>query len=92
MADLRKVKATIKEIAGRRANVTIEEIEWVVAQLKENGCKTDSRAAGGHQVIFTVDKEIFGVCTHHKGGRQLKRCYVNAFMDAMIKLGFYEDN
>jgi hypothetical protein len=92
MADLKKIKATIKEIAGRRANVTIQEIEWVVSQLKQNGYKTESHTAGDHQTIFTVETEIFGICTHHRGGRQLKRWYVNAFMNAMIKLGLYDDD
>ncbi len=37
MADLRKVKAKIKEIAeGTRKNVSIEEIEWVVNHLGQN--------------------------------------------------------
>ena len=92
MADLKKIKATIKEISGRRANVPIEDIEWVVSQLGQNGYKTDRRAAGNHQLLFTVNEEIFGICIHHKGGRQLKRCYVNAFMNAMIELGLYDDN
>ena len=92
MSDLKKIKAKIKEIAGRRANVTLEEIVWVVSQLKEHGYETDSRPAGDHQTIFSVDSEIFGICTHHKGGRQLKRCYVKEFINAMIGLGLYEDN
>jgi hypothetical protein len=91
MADLKKIKEAINEIAGSRGNVTIEQIEWVVSHLHKNGKKTGSRPAGDHQILFTVEGESFGVCTHHKN-RQLKRHYVNEFIKAMIKLGLYEEN
>lgn len=88
MADVKKIKARIKQIAGSRKNTTIEDIEWVVTQLGQNGYKTASRPAGGnHQTLFTVAHRNFGIATHTNGSRQLKSCYVDDFLDAMDDLG-----
>jgi hypothetical protein len=93
MADLKRIKARIKALAqGSRTNVTIEEIEWVVFHLKQNGYKTKVRPAGDHQKPFTVEEQMFGVCTHRRGSTHLKRFYVDAFINAMIELGLYEED
>jgi len=77
-------------MAARKRNVRLSEIEWVVRNLALQGYMTRI-ARNVHQVIFTVDGVRFGVCTHHTGSSQLKSCYVNEFLRAMIELGLYED-
>ncbi|MEO7146100.1 MAG: hypothetical protein ABI165_21610 [Bryobacteraceae bacterium] len=90
MADLGKIGERISEIAGRRHNVTLDEIEWVVNQLARNGYTVSSKK-NDHQKLFSVDQRRFGVCSHKQGSKQIKRCYVDEFLDAMIDLGLYED-
>jgi hypothetical protein len=51
MADLKRIEKRIRELAGRRRNVRLAEIEWVVNQLGLNGYDTGSRT-NGHQTIF----------------------------------------
>jgi hypothetical protein len=90
MADLKKIKEHIRELAHRKKNVRLSEIEWVVNNLALNGF--ESRTAGNeHQKIFTINKTKFGVCTHHTGSSQLKPEYVKQFVVAMIELGLYDD-
>jgi hypothetical protein len=90
MATESKVRAFIAEIAGRPNNVTESEIEWVVDQLDALGLET-SRDSNGHQVMYCVQGEQFGVCTHHRGAKQIKKCYVRRFLVAMSNIGWYED-
>ncbi|HCC57015.1 MAG TPA: hypothetical protein DEQ47_07060 [Solibacterales bacterium] len=93
MADLDKVRARIKAIAeGGRSNVTLEDIQWVVSHLGRNGYRTSVRSAGDHQQLFVVGQQIFGICTHRRGSRQLKRHYVDVFVNAMIVLELYEED
>lgn len=89
MATENKVRAAIAEIAGRPNNVTEREIEWVVNQLQNLGFQT-SRDSNGHQAMYSVGGEQFGICTHHKGGKQIKKCYVLQFLNAMSNIGWYE--
>lgn len=91
MATESKVKAFIKEIAGRPKNVTEDEIHWIVDQLTSLGLET-SRDSNGHQVMYVVAGEQFGVCTHHRGSKQIKNCYVRKFLAAMANIGWYEDD
>jgi len=92
MADIEKVKGTIAEIAQRRKNVTADEIEWVLNQLNQlGGFKVRPPRKTKHGTLFLVGSSRFSVCTHHKGSKQIKACYVDAFVDAMIELGLYED-
>jgi hypothetical protein len=94
MADIKKIKLKIKEIAeGSRKNVVIEDIEWIVDQLGEHGYSTSKRTTGrgGHSRMFGVNEASFNICTHHKGSKQLRRNYVIDFVEAMILVGLYED-
>ena len=91
MANLEKVRERIKEIAGRRRNVKFSEIEWVVNQLGLNGFDTHSRN-NGHQTIFSVGSRRFGVCSHNPGSGQIKPCYVDEFLNAMVELEIYEED
>lgn len=90
MADLKRVQARIAELAGRRKNVTIEEMEWVVSQLKALGYDTNVRGTQ-HNKMFRVGRAFFSVCSHNKGSRQVKSCYVDNFLKAMIELELYEE-
>jgi hypothetical protein len=90
MADLKKTKDLIRELAGRRKNVRLPEIERVINGLKANGFLVRIKE-NEHQKKFTVNDHAFSVCTHHSGGSQLKAVYVDAFIDAMINLGLYDE-
>jgi len=89
MAEVDKVKERIAELANRRKNVTLQEIEWVVKQLGINGFETSCRTAT-HNRLFRVGTRRFAVCCHNPGSRQVKGCYVDEFLDAMSELGLYE--
>jgi hypothetical protein len=92
MAELKRVKQWIAEIAeGSRTNVKVEDIKRIVDHLADNGYTVKSRPAGSHATLFHVGSEVFSVCTHRPGSSQLKRCYVDGFVNAMIELGLYED-
>ena len=88
--DLDEIRQAIREIAGRPKDVTLTEIEKVIGHLEKNGFTVRSRPAGDHAVLFHVNDEVFSICTHHRGSRQLKPCYVKAFLNAMIEMGLYE--
>jgi len=91
MDNLQRVRERIREIAGRRHNVKFSEIEWVFSQLKSNGFPNARSRNNGHQTIFSVAGQRFGVCTHNPGSKQIKACYVDAFLQVMIELELYEE-
>jgi len=88
--DLHEIRQSIRDVAGRPKNVTLAEIERIVEHLGRNGFTVRSRTAGEHAVIFHVKDEVFSVCTHNRGSKQLKPCYVRAFLKAMIEVDLYE--
>ncbi len=90
MAELEQIKARIREIAGRRKNVTFSEIEWVVNQLGRNGYEVSSRK-NDHQTLFRVANFRFGICFHNPGERQIKSYYVDRFLNVMIDLELYDE-
>lgn len=90
MAERNKVEERIREIAGRRKNTTLQEIEWVLNQLAQLGWETSKRGTS-HNMMFRVAEQKFSICSHNRGSKQLKRCYVDAFLNAMTELGLYAD-
>lgn len=90
MAKLDKIKDSIREIAGRPKNVTFSEIRQVMEQLKEHGFTVRSRQAGDHATLFHINDQVFSICTHNPGSKQLKPHYVKEFVNAMIELGLYD--
>jgi len=88
MASADKIKARIREIANRQNNVTLSDIEWVMSQLKR--IATVTLTTNVHANIWTIDGELFTVCTHHKGSKQLKSPYVKSFLNAMTNTGWYD--
>lgn len=91
MADLKKIKLRIRELAARRNSVKLSEIAWVVSQLGLNGFNVNARD-NGHQTLFRVGSRRFGVCSHNPGSSHVKRCYVAGFLDAMVDLELYEED
>jgi hypothetical protein len=91
MASIEKIKATIADIAQRRRNVLTSEIDWVIGQLKENGFDVRNPRKTRHGLLYGVGSLRFSVCTHHPGGKQVKACYIDDFIDAMTELGLYEE-
>jgi hypothetical protein len=89
MADEKRIRSKIREIASSRKNVTFEEIEWVFARLGEFH-KTARRDAR-HGTLFRVADQRFMVSTHSPGSKQVKAYSVDDFLDSMIELGWYED-
>lgn len=92
MSKTEQVKERIREIARSRKNVTLDEIEWVVNQLGSIYEVHARDTKSGHGRIFRIGDQKFGVCKHHRGGKQVKPCYVDDFIDAMIELGWYEES
>jgi hypothetical protein len=84
-----KIKRSVQEIAGRKHNVTLAEIERVMSQLGDH-CTVTS-VENGHQRMYAIDGVRFGVCTHHPGRKQIKAIYVKEFLRAMSETGWYED-
>jgi len=91
MATLEKVKEKISEIAGRRKNTTASEIEWVVNQLQQHGFDVREPRRTRHGVLYGVGPARFMVCTHNPGSKQVKACYIDDFLNAMLELGLYEE-
>lgn len=89
MEEADRIKRAIRDIAQRRENVTLDEIEWVVNHLKQY--YQVGRRTARHGILFRVRDQRFMVNTHNPGSKQVKPYSVDAFIDAMIELGWYED-
>lgn len=87
MASEEKIKQFIAELASRKNNVPISDIEWVMSQLEAFGRVT--RKQNDHQVLYTFNGRSFGLATHRSGGKQLKAVYVKEFLEAMGETGWY---
>ncbi len=91
MADEEKIRRTIREIAQRPKNVTMQEIEWVVNQLKAYMNVAEPRKAK-HGWLFRVgDAHPFMVNSHNPGSKQVKEYSVKDFLNVMIEIGWYEE-
>src|SRR5713101_5143594 len=82
-----RIRRAVAGIAGRRANVSLGEIQWVVNQLEKLGTPVDSRKAK-HGYLFAVGRRRFMVNTHNMGEKQVKKYSVDDFVDAMADLGW----
>ncbi len=89
MADAQRIKSRIRDIAQRRRNVTLAEIDWVMSHLAEFH-SVKSRPAR-HGKLCRIDNQRFMVNTHTPGSKQVKSYSVDDFLDAMIELGWFED-
>jgi len=94
MADDVRIRERIAEIAGRPKNVTLDEIEWVMKQLHTQGYKVTKRKARHGFLWSATDGQTvarFMINAHNPGSRQVKGYSVGEFVDAMMKLGFYDE-
>lgn len=90
MSNEEKIKRSIREIAGRKQNVTLADIERVMNQLADHF--NVSCTQNVHQRLYAVDRMVrFSVCTHRGGSKQIKSIYVTNFLQAMSKIGYYEN-
>jgi hypothetical protein len=91
MASIDKVKSAIADIAQRRKNVTIEEINWVADQLRMHGFKVREPRKAKHGYLYGIGSQRFMVNSHNPGSKQVKSYSVDAFISGMIELGLYEE-
>jgi hypothetical protein len=84
-----RLRKAIQEIAQRRSNVTLGEIEWIMEKLGTS-YKTRRREAR-HGVLFGIGNHRFMVNYHNPGSKQVKTYSVDAFIDVMEELGLYEE-
>jgi hypothetical protein len=89
MATEEKIRHAIREIACRKRNVTLDDIEWVMNQLK--AFADVNVRENDHQRMYSFQGSRFGVCTHHPGSRQVNVAYVKGFLAAMADTGWFED-
>jgi hypothetical protein len=90
MTNVDRIRTEIAQIAQRRKNTTAAEIKWVVDQLAMNGYAVKSRKLSDG-VLYTVESVRFSVCTHNRGNKQIKACYVDDFLQRMIEIGLYDE-
>lgn len=88
MPSAEKIRSRIHEIASKPKNVTLGDIEWVMNQLRD--FEEITVVGNEHRKAWTIDDVTFGVCTHHRGAKQIKPVYVKSFLNAMIETGWYE--
>jgi hypothetical protein len=88
MSNHRMIRARIREIADRPKNVTLADIEWVMNQLEQ--FEPFKVVGNVHRKAWSSQDVTFSVCTHHKGRKQIKPIYVSHFLNAMMKIGWYE--
>lgn len=88
MATANKIKELILEIASKPNNVTLADIERVMRMLESFGTVTVK--GNVHRKMWCFQGALFGVCTHHRGSKQLNPAYVKEFLNAMMKTGWYE--
>jgi hypothetical protein len=84
-----RIRQAICDIASHPKNVTLEDILWVVNKLKDSYTVKERPAT--HGLLISINGRMFSICTHHRGSKQLKPQYVNAFLDVMAELGLYEE-
>ena len=84
-----RLRKSIQDIAQRRNNVTLDEIEWVMQKLAAK-YKTRRRHAR-HGVLFGIEDHRFMVSGHNPGSKQVKSYCVDAFIEVMEDLGLYEE-
>lgn len=84
-----RIREEIRDISLRKKNVTLDDILRVLNKLE--GKFTVKTRPTDHGMLVRIDNQIFHICTHHRGSKQVKANYVEDFLDAMTELGLYED-
>lgn len=91
MPDLKRIQDQIRSMEGRPNNVGESEITKIVEKLREDHGLDAGFRNTGHGKICWIGKHTFSICTHNRGSKQLKACYVKAFIKAAMEAGIYED-
>jgi hypothetical protein len=92
MPDRKRIQEQISSLEGRLNNVEEGEILKLLRQIRDvYGVDADSRSTG-HGRICWIGNQTFSICTHNRGNKQLKACYVKAFINATIEAGIYEQD
>jgi hypothetical protein len=89
MADRDRIGQALAAIAGRPNAVTFEEVHQIVNQIKLLGDTRVKERHTTHGYQFTIGSRIVRVKKSPRG--HMKKCYVDDFLDAMVDLGFYEE-
>jgi hypothetical protein len=84
-----RIRKAIQQIAQNRSNVTMGEIEWVMEKLGQS--YNTRRRPARHGVLFGIENHRFMVNEHNPGNKQVKSYSVDAFIDVMEQLGWYEE-
>ncbi len=90
MADLKDIQDQIRSLEGRPKNVEGKEIAKILDELRETHGFNAGWRSTGHGMICWIEGETFSICTHNRGSKQLKPCYVKTFIKATIEVGAYE--
>jgi hypothetical protein len=85
-----RLRAIIRDIAKRRNNVTLSEIESVMEKLSAS--YNVRRREARHGVLFGIDNHRFMVNSHNPGSKQVKSYSVDEFVNVMTELGWYEED
>jgi hypothetical protein len=92
MADLKRIQEQILSMEGRPNNVEESEITRILRKLRdEHGIDAGWRDTG-HGKSCWIGNSTFSICTHNRGSKQLKACYVKAFIKATMEAGIYDEN
>jgi hypothetical protein len=83
-----RIKDAIADIAGRRNAVEFDEVNQIVNQIALLGEMRVVSRPTTHGFQYTVGTKIIRVKKSQRG--QMRKCYVDDFVNAMIDLGLYE--
>jgi len=86
---LKRLKKRISEIADKRKNVSLDEIDWVAKQLQEFYPVSYREARHGR--LYNIAGHRFMVNYHNPGEKQVKTYSVDDFLDVMVDLDVYEE-
>lgn len=94
MATRDRISSAIAAIAASPKNVRFEDVDRVMSQIKTLGVRVIPRHTT-HAYQYTVGPvgraTIIRLCTNRRGDSHIKKPYIDAFVMAMIELGFYEE-
>src|SRR5262245_55215413 len=85
-----RIQRLLEGISQRPNSTEFSDLDAVVSELERLGHKVARKRYGDHGIAITIDDVTVQVCTHNKGRKELKRCYVKAFLEAMIELEVFE--
>lgn len=91
MATRERISRALAEIAQRPNAVRFDELSQIVSQIRTLGSVRVVERETTHGYQFTIGSKIIRVNKHNPGDSHVKKAYVEDFLDAMVELGFYEE-